>query len=132
MPLPAGGSDTRFRVVATDGVNTGFRRDAADQHTDGRQRSSLNPAPDIVAPGDLLVLQGTATDMEDGGLPDEALHWSSDKQGGLGIGPSVALNVLTPGTHIITLSVNDSQGHITTTTVSVFVGSGTYLTLIRK
>ncbi len=92
-----------------------------------------NPPPGYaVAPGDLLVLQGTATDLEDGGLPDEALHWSSDKQGGLGMGPSVALNILTPGTHRITLSVNDSQGHITTATVSVFVGYRTYLPVTRK
>ena len=77
-------------------------------------------------------MQGTATDLEDGGLPDEALSWSSDKQGGLGIGPSVALNVLTAGTHLITLSVNDSQGHVTNATVSVFVGYKVYLPVILK
>jgi hypothetical protein len=131
----AGGSDTRFRVVATDGVNTGFDETPLPISVPDKPPYAIitNPAQGhIVAPGDLLVLQGTATDMEDGGLPDEALHWSSDKQGGLGIGPSVALNVLTPGAHVITLSVSDSQGQNTDATVSVYVGSGTYLPLIRK
>ncbi len=131
----AGGSDTRFRVVATDGVNTGDDETPLPVIVPDKPPYALitNPSPGfIVAPGDLLVLQGTATDLEDGGLPDAALHWSSDKQGGLGIGPSLGLNVLTPGTHLITLSVNDSQGHITNTSVSVFVGYATYLPLILK
>jgi hypothetical protein len=131
----AGGSDTRFRVVATDGVNTGYDETPLPIIVPDKPPYAIitNPAPGfIVAPGDLLVLQGTATDLEDGGLPDGALHWSSDKQGGLGIGPSVALNVLSTGTHLITLSVNDSQGHVTNTTVSVFVGYATYLPVILK
>jgi hypothetical protein len=131
----AGGSDTRFRVVATDGVNTGYAETPLPISVPDKPPYALitNPSTGYtVAPGDLLVLQGTATDLEDGGLPDEALHWSSDKQGGLGVGPSVALNVLTPGTHLITLSVNDSQGHITNATVSVFIGYTTYLPVILK
>jgi hypothetical protein len=131
----AGGSDTRFRVVATDGVNTGYAETPLPIIMPDKSPYAIitNPSTGfIVAPGDLLVLQGTATDLEDGGLLDGALSWSSNKQGGLGIGPSVALNVLTAGTHLITLSVHDSQGHITNTTVSVFVGYKVYLPVILK
>ena len=46
------------------------------------------------APGALVVLQGSALDLEDGRLADEALHWSSDRQGNLGTGPSIPLTAL--------------------------------------
>jgi hypothetical protein len=131
----AGGSDTRFRVVATDGVNTGYAETPLPISVPDKSPYVLITNPisgTVVAPGDLLVLQGTATDMEDGGLPDDVFHWSSDKQGSLGIGPSLGLNVLTPGLHLITLSVHDGQGHISTEKVSVFIGYRVYLPLILR
>jgi len=96
----AGGSDVRFRVIATDGVLTGV--DETDQAIStpnkAPQASILNPVEKgIYLPGALVVLQGIATDMEDGTLPGEALKWSSDLQGSLGSGPSLALNNLFPG-----------------------------------
>jgi hypothetical protein len=60
--------------------------------------------------GRLIVLMGTAMDMEDGRLPVSSLVWSSDRQGELGVGPSVVLNSLESGTHIITLTATDSYG----------------------
>jgi hypothetical protein len=43
-------------------------------------------------------------------LPDDELVLSSDQQGGLGVGHSVPLSVLEPGTHVITLAAKDSFG----------------------
>jgi hypothetical protein len=71
----------------------------------------INPSNgSYTIPGGLVVLMGTAMDMEDGSLPDSSLVWSSDRQGELGVGPSVALNSLESGTHIITLTATDSYG----------------------
>jgi hypothetical protein len=80
----------------------------------------------------LVVLQGAGTDMEDGALPDSALEWSSDIQGSLGIGPSVALDVLKPGHHVITLSGVDSYGIKSSVSVTVFIGHELYVPLISK
>jgi hypothetical protein len=131
----AGGVDTRFRVVANDGIDIGF------DETDG-PISVPDQAPFVVisnpsngqtfAPGTLIVFQGSATDMEDGTLPDGALVWSSDRQGVLGTGPSLPQNTLQPGLHVIKLTATDSKGHASVLTTGVFVGSRTYLPVIMK
>ena len=131
----AGGTDARFRVVANDGVDVGF------DETDG-PISVPDQVPFVVisnpsngqafVPGALIVFQGSAIDMEDGTLPDEALVWSSDRQGVLGAGPSLPVNTLQPGPHVITLAATDSKGHTTTLTTGVFVGMRTYLPLIMR
>jgi len=93
-----GGSDVRFRVEATDALIPDlmkpmkplpFRPCTQCVRPESNRQS-------VVPPGGLLVLQGSANDFEDGTLPDESLAWTDDVQGGLGIGPSVALNTLTP------------------------------------
>ena len=94
--------------------------------------SDPGPAGKVVAPGDLLVAAGLGSDLEDGTLPDEALAWSSDRQGVLGSGPSLAINTLQSGLHIITLTVHDSAGQAATTTAQVFVGTRVALPLARR
>lgn len=131
----AGGSDVRFRVVATDGLNIGY--DETDEAI-----SVPNKAPDVVvlhpadgavfAPGGLVVLQGKATDMEDGNLADGVLHWSSDVQGSLGIGPSLPLNHLDPGEHVITLTATDSLGIPSSQSVTILIGHRAHLPIIQK
>ena len=78
-------------------------------------------------PGQLIVFQGTATDLEDGGLPDASLRWSSDRLGALGAGPSLPVNTLPSGWNTVTLSASDSAGHTTSAVVRVFVGHRDYL-----
>ena len=131
----AGGSDVRFRVVATDGVNTTL--DETDQAISvpnhAPEISLLNPVNGkTYLPGALVVLQGSGTDMEDGTLPNLALSWSSDVQGGLGIGTSVAINSLMPGTHNITLTATDSLGKSSSTTVTILIGYNVLLPLVVR
>ncbi|HBY95194.1 MAG TPA: hypothetical protein DEP84_14765 [Chloroflexi bacterium] len=131
----AGGSDVRFRVVATDGVNTGYDETDAAISVPNKAPEATITSPvtgQVVTPGELLVLQGIATDLEDGGLPDEALQWSSDRQGSLGTGPSVALNTLESGEHTITLTATDSNGQTASASVQVFVGHRVYLPIVTQ
>jgi len=132
----AGGANVHFRVVATDGVNIGFDETNAPISVPDKLPiaaiSDPGPAGKIVLPGDLLVATGLGSDLEDGTLPDEALAWSSDRQGALGSGPSLAINTLQPGSHTITLTVHDSAGQAATATAQVFVGTRVALPLTRR
>ena len=131
----AGSSDVRFRVVASDGVNIGFDETSAVITIPNHAPEPLitNPVENgIYPPGDLIVFNGSAFDMEDGTLTDSALVWSDDVQGGLGIGPSVPINHLNPGKHTITLTATDSYGISTDATVTIDVAHATYLPTVRR
>lgn len=118
----AGSNDAIFRVIATDGVNTG-------QDDSDRTFEVPNNAPDvgIVAPADgshfgssrSIVLVGRARDVEQGELGDSALEWSSSIDGPIGPGRATSVTQLTPGLHTITLSATDDAGVTTESTIQV-------------
>nr|MBC8253237.1 hypothetical protein [Ardenticatenia bacterium] len=96
----------------------------------GPQVFILSPESDVtIWPGAPLWLQGYAYDLEDGTLGEEALNWSSNRDGDLGTGTEV-LVTLSPGQHIITLSATDGDGNTAITTINVFVGYKARLPLI--
>ncbi|MCU0500464.1 MAG: hypothetical protein MUC51_01645 [Anaerolineae bacterium] len=131
----AGGANTRFRVVANDGIDTGYDETDGPITVPNKTPFAIisNPANgQNFAPGELIVMQGIATDMEDGTLPENALEWSSDKQGALGSGPSLPVNTLQPGPHLITLTATDSQGQKASTSVGIFIGLRTWMPVILK
>ena len=131
----AGTNDARFRVVATDGINIDF--DETDEAV-----SILNKAPDVailspydgqvIGPGELAVLYGSGSDLEDGNLADEALEWSSDREGPLGPGSSLPINTFSSGEHVITLTGRDSFGIVSRSSVKIFVGERIFLPNIQK
>ena len=131
----AGGSDVRFRVVVTDGLNTAF--DETDQTISVPNKAPfatvLNPLDgSYFKVGELVVLTGMGIDLEDGTLPDELLSWASNKDGTLGIGPSLPINSLTRGKHIITFTVIDSNGVSTALTLNIMVGEQLYLGVLTR
>jgi hypothetical protein len=131
----AGSSDGRFRVVANNGINIGYAETPAAIIIPNKAPfvTLANPLPNSeFVPGGLVVLVGSATDLEDGNLPDEKLVWSSDRQGELGYGSSLPIATLEPGTHQITLTATDSYGISSSETVSVYIGYRLYLPLIVK
>jgi PKD repeat protein len=82
------------------------------------ESGNLPPVPEILSPnegaqfdqGSQLVLNGRATDPEDGQLSGSALTWMSDQDGLLGNGELLTLTSLTIGTHVITLAALDGGG----------------------
>lgn len=131
----AGGSDVRFRVVVTDGLNTAF--DETDQTITVPNKAPfatvLNPLDGgFFKVGALVVFQGMGVDLEDGTLPDGSLTWVSNRDGTLGIGPSLPINSLTRGKHTITLTAIDSSGASTVLTFKIMVGKQFFLAVMMR
>jgi len=119
------GSDRAlFRVIASDGVNTGEDRSDAPFTVTRKapQAYILDPQADATfTSAQMVTLVGEAYDVEDGLLPDAGLTWVSDLQGTLGTGARLSIIGLTPGTHTITLEARDSDGQIGTAHVQITI-----------
>jgi hypothetical protein len=120
----AGGVAAILRVVASDGVNTGFG-DSPTVSVPNKPPfvAITNPGNGTLVPeGGLAVLDGAATDLEDPFIKVEGLRWSSSVDGVLGTGESLALNTLSAGPHTITLRATDSEGAFSEESVQIIVG----------
>lgn len=116
------GGHGRIRVVATDGVQTGFADSPEFNLAD------KPPQPSILTPGDatsiyfgqLINLEGTASDVVDGTIADVNLNWSTDSRS-LGSGSHLSVTDLPVGVNHLTLKATNSLGLMGTTTVVVNV-----------
>jgi alpha-tubulin suppressor-like RCC1 family protein len=129
-----GGVSALLRVSATDGINTAT--DLADATFAVSSKAPwpvvLWPQPDdVFTPGTLLLLEGSAYDLEDGALDGSALEWSSSLDGYLGSGQDLFAN-LSPGQHVISLTVIDSDGHSATASINLLVGYRTQLPILLR
>lgn len=128
-----GGDEARVRVIATDGFNT--RQDDTDGTfwVQGKPPAAyiIRPEADTrFSPGEVIHLEGEASDVEDGLLPDESFIWSYDSTF-FGVGRRA--NARFPaGTYEVTLTVVDSDGNTGQTTVVIFVGHQVYLPIVLK
>jgi hypothetical protein len=87
----------------------------------------------MVDVGAQIILQGMATDLEDGPLDPAGLVWSSDVDGALGTGDNLIVSDLSQGAHTLTLAAQDSSGAWGYATARVIVGgSGVSLPLILR
>jgi hypothetical protein len=109
----------RVRILAGDGYNTAVATSAgftlANRPPDA---AILAPAPgQPFAAGDAILLQGTAVDIEDGGLPATSLAWQVDGND-IGQGNDLFALGLAPGTHSATFRATDSNNQTASQTVS--------------
>ena len=121
----AGSVAARIRVVASDGVNSGVGISGPFTVP------SKPPTARIVFPttetafpqeGQLVWLQGSALDAENGYLDDVTVSWSSDVDGFLGNGTDLPVYDLTEGRHEITLTAIDSDGNMAMDSIIIAVG----------
>lgn len=104
-------AQARIRVAANDGFLTTFAESAAftvANHPPVAIIVTTNLNRYYVG-GQTILLEGVGYDAEDGMVSD--LTWHSDRQGVLGTGPTLALNVrndLVEGMHLIRLEATDS------------------------
>ena len=121
-----GSDEALFRVIAGDGVNTGQDvSDAVSNVPNGPPFAAIYaPADGAAFPqGALVILEGNATDREDGAITGSALSWKSDLDGQLGAGPERHVRDRSLGTHRITLSATDSDGSTGERTVTLDITS---------
>jgi hypothetical protein len=119
-----GTTQAKFRVWASDGVNT-----ALDASNGTFTVTSKLPRITSIAPvsgttyvvSQTVTFEGGAFDVEDGLLPDAKLQWTSSLQGALGTGQMLQTTELVTGTHTITLTATDSNNNRETATITVIV-----------
>src|SRR5262249_46636610 len=105
----------RFRVLATDGIHTASDDSDASFTVPNRIPSAeiAEPASAVtIAAGQTLSLEGDAYDVDSGTLGGDRLQWSSNRDGMLGIGASLAVSTLSVGVHTITFRADDGEGGV--------------------
>lgn len=126
-----GSNQVLFKVIATDGFNTGSSESQAVFRVENNP-----PRVEIISPGNnssssntqTIVLYGDAFDREDGYLDGKSLRWTLDTPGTsgfqvLGDNRSTYVTGLSPGDHIITLSAIDSNRKISMTSILLHITS---------
>lgn len=125
---PSGAATGYFRVVANDGVLTGFA-DSGPFSVAGKAPVAWITSPitnSTYAYGQIVALEGSGVDLEDGSPDDAGLTWSFDRDCLLGTGRLLHPSLLSVGTHTITLKATDSDGSTSTATTVVNVVPGDY------
>jgi hypothetical protein len=121
----AGSDNALFRVIASDGVNSGQAVSTsfavAGKPPDGE---IIAPSGSAYRQGHLVWLQAAAWDIDDGTLDGSAVTWSSSADGALGTGASLPVYDLSVGTHTITMTVRDSDDNVVTDTIEITVFDG--------
>ena len=126
LSLLPGTTQGLLRIIATDGFNTTQAQSAGlfsvAKHApfvaiDGPRNDTLYIDDQVV------FLEGTAYDLEDGLLEDNAFTWTSNRNGVLGTGRSLEISAadLAAGTHLITVTGKDSDGQTGSRTFIIYV-----------
>ena len=119
-----GSSQGRFRVWATDGINTSI--DASDSPVSVANHVpaltiSTPTSDEIIASGQTLTLQAEAYDFDDGVVSETNVEWRSDIDGLLGTGSLLVISSPSVGSHTITARATDSAGISVEQSVNVTV-----------
>lgn len=120
----AGSSAARFRVWASDGLNSAYDDSDGDNTVPDRapQVAILAPgAGNIFAQGETVALQGEGYDVDSGPLQGDDLAWHSSRDGALGSGELLSLSTLSAGDHTIALRTPDGQGGFVEDSVAITV-----------
>ena len=123
-----------LRVVASDGVNVGSA-EAGPFTVPAHPPAVAITAPadrEALTPGYPAILAAAGYDAEDGQLPDDAFVWSSDRDGPLGAGETLVVDLLSAGWHQIRVDVTDSDANASSDTIAVYVGHRSRLPLVVK
>jgi hypothetical protein len=125
-----GSNNARIRVLASDGVLTG-RDDSDEPFTVARHAPTVHilTPPDGTGyePGELIVLTGSAFDLEDGPLSGDNLLWRVEGIGDVGFGREASLRINQPGEYTVMLKAVDSDQMTAGASINIFVGPTIYV-----
>ncbi len=117
----AGGDACRIKVTVSDGFNTGKAvTDPFSITTKAPLVEIYNEEGAVYPAEEAVILKGFAMDLEDGTISEEGLFWSSNPDGDLGYGSDLPV-ILSPGTHLITLTIHDTDGFVSRAEVTITV-----------
>ncbi len=119
--LPGSTTGALMRVAASDGYNTTLAtsqpfvvtRRAPEPHIDV-------PGSAAVPAGQVVIVRGGATDVQDGGLSGSALNWTLDGQE-IGSGTQLSLTGLAPGEYTLALTASNTDGMTATATSTLTI-----------
>lgn len=123
--LPGSAGQSLIKVVASDGLNTGYRQSAAGFSLPDRKPRAMIyfPADGGAYPsGSMLILRGAIYDPEDDYLPAAVMSWTLSGTGLVGLGDNIVLEDLADGNYSLTLSAADSRGQTGSKTISFRIG----------
>lgn len=103
------GADTATVIISVNNIPVVIITSPADSSTFGIS--------------DTISFMATATDSAGVQMDDSMLVWTSDIDGQIGTGDTLATDSISAGTHAIVLTATDSTGFIGADTVTVFVGT---------
>ena len=117
-----GGERCRLQIAAHDGFNSVYRQtDAFAVPLRAPEATILAPSDGtIVEAGRRVLLRGEGHSPQEGSLPHESVRWSSDRDGELGTGKRFYAK-LSPGRHLVTLTVTDARGVPASAGVTVII-----------
>lgn len=120
-----GGPQSKFRVVASDGVLSAFADSASFSLPDKAPELTIEQPPQGATyyPGQPVSLAASAADLEDGALDEAAFSWSSSLDGPISTGAVTQTLGLSTGTHVITASATDSAGNVSTGTRTITIAA---------
>jgi len=119
-----GSNNARFGVSVSDGTRSTFVETPIFRIENHAPEVRIDGASDRVLVGyQGFILDAWGYDKENGLLPHSAFTWRSSADGYLGTGSYLVLSTdqLTPGEHIITVSVTDNTGLSSTDSTTIIV-----------
>ena len=122
--LDPGTDDGVIRVQVTDGFDVAAATNAAPFRLEDAPPMAVLLDPEDQSQHlqhEELALRVFAFDPEGGMLDGASVAWSSDVDGALGDGATLIVRDLTPGTHIIDVTVTDAESHVEVRSVGIKV-----------
>lgn len=128
--LPRATAGAYLELLASDGLHTtAVRAPLAPPAGDGAVGNA--PWVEIYAPDDgfsylqgaNVILHSSGWDLEDRALTGADIAWSSDVDGALGTGRLLAVDTLSPGSHVISVTATDSDGNVTVDSATISVAA---------
>jgi hypothetical protein len=117
-----GGPRAQIAIVATDGIRAGEGESAPFVVAAKPPEVFVeDTGSGVYLPGELVILDGDAFDLQDDDIAEDQMRWTSNISGALGIGTPLAVDDLPVGRHTITLSVTNSAGLTGSDSVTVSI-----------